>query len=56
MSKGLANELKEAAESDLLTFIKLVAPEQVLGACHEEVIKWWYRPEASTHQLLLFPP
>lgn len=53
--KGLANELKEAAEADLLTFIKLVAPEQVLGACHEEVLKWWYRPEASTHQLLLFP-
>lgn len=53
--KGLANEIREAAEADLLFFVKLVSPEQVLGACHEEVIKWWYRPEAKSHQLLLFP-
>lgn len=55
VNKGLAQEIREAAEADLLTFIRLIAPEQVLGACHEEVLRWWYRPEASTHQLLLFP-
>lgn len=55
VNKGLAQEIREAAEADLLTFIRLIAPEQVLGACHEEVLRWWYRPEASSHQLLLFP-
>lgn len=51
----LAKEIREAAEADFLYFVKLIAPEQVLGACHEEVIRWWYRPQAKSHQLLLFP-
>ena len=55
MSKTLTQEIKDAAENSLEFFIRLVAPEQVLGACHEEVIRWWYREEASSHQLLLFP-
>ena len=48
-------EIREAAEADLGTFIRLVAPQRVLGACHEEVCRWWDREEAKTHQLLLFP-
>lgn len=48
-------QIRVAAESDLVTFIKLVAPEQVLGQCHEDVCNWWTRPDAKTHQLLLFP-
>lgn len=48
-------EVRQAAENDLLFFIRLIAPEQVLGACHEDVISWWYRPDAKSHQLLLFP-
>ena len=48
-------EIKEAAERSLITFIKLVAPQRVLGNCHEDVCKWWTRQEAKTHQLLLFP-
>ena len=48
-------EIKEAAERSLVTFIKLVAPQRVLGACHEDVCKWWTRQEKKTHQLLLFP-
>jgi phage terminase large subunit-like protein len=55
VSKTLVQEIREAAEADFLYFIKLIAPEQVLGACHEDVIRWWYRPEAKSHQLLLFP-
>jgi hypothetical protein len=27
-------QIRIAAESDLVTFIRLVAPEQVLGQCH----------------------
>lgn len=48
-------QIRHAAESDLVTFIKLVAPEQVLGQCHEDVCNWWTRPDAKSHQLLLFP-
>ena len=48
-------QIRHAAESDLVTFIKLVAPEQVLGQCHEDVCNWWTREDAKSHQLLLFP-
>lgn len=48
-------QIKQAAESDLLTFIKLIAPHRVLGQCHKDVIKWWNRPNASDHQMLLLP-
>ena len=48
-------QIRTAAENDLATFIKLVAPEQVLGQCHEDVCDWWTRPDAKSHQLLLFP-
>lgn len=49
------DQIRAAAESDLVTFIKLVAPEQVLGQCHEDVCNWWTRPDHKSHQLLLFP-
>ncbi len=48
-------QIRLAAESDLVTFIKLVAPDQVLGQCHEDVCNWWTRPDSKSHQLLLFP-
>ena len=49
------DQIRYAGESDLVTFIKLVAPEQVLGQCHEDVCNWWTREDAKSHQLLLFP-
>jgi len=49
------DQIRKAAENDLVSFIKLVAPEQVLGQCHEDVCDWWTRSGAKTHQLLLFP-
>jgi len=48
-------EIRIAAEDDLAFFIQLIAPSQVLGNCHKDVIQWWNRPEAKHHQLLLFP-
>ena len=51
----MLEQIRKAAENDLVAFIKLVAPEQVLGQCHEDVCNWWTRPDAKTHQLLLFP-
>lgn len=48
-------QIREAAEADLLFFIKLVAPLRLLGAVHEEVIRWWTNEEAKDNQLLLLP-
>jgi len=48
-------QIRQAAETDLVTFIKLVAPEQVLGQCHEDVCNWRTREDSKSHQLLLFP-
>ncbi len=48
-------QIKEAAETDLLNFIKLVAPHRVLGQCHRDLIKWWTRDGAKDHQLCLMP-
>ena len=55
MSKATIDQIRSAAEADLVNFIKLVHPQRVLGAVHEEVIRWWTREDAKSHQLLLLP-
>jgi len=47
--------IRERAEADLISFIKLVHPMRVLGSIHEELIRWWYREEVKSHQLTLLP-
>ena len=49
------DDIREAAEQDLITFIRLVAPQRVLGSVHEELCRWWNREDSKTHQLTLFP-
>lgn len=49
------DEIRLAAERDLVTFIKLVHPQRVLGGIHEELINWWTRDDAKPHQLCLLP-
>lgn len=49
------DQIREAAEHDLLTFIKLVAPHLMMGAVHEELISWWTRQDAKQNQLVLLP-
>lgn len=49
------DEIREIAESSLEAFIKLVHPMRVLGNIHREVVRWWTRPNAGDHQLLLLP-
>jgi len=49
------NEVRALAEADLLTFIRLVHPHRVLGSVHEELIRWWCRQDAKSHQLTLLP-
>lgn len=48
-------QIKEAAENDLLTFIRLVAPHRHLGQVHEELCRWWTRDDALSHQMALLP-
>jgi phage terminase large subunit-like protein len=50
-----ADEIREAAEADLESFIRLVSPKQVLGSIHQEICGWWTREDAKTHQILLMP-
>lgn len=49
------DDIREAAEADLLTFIRLIAPHRVLGRVHEELARWWNRTEARSHQMVLLP-
>lgn len=53
--KTQADMIREAAEASLETFIRLVAPKQVLGAVHTEVCSWWEREDRKNHQILLLP-
>tara|TARA_Y100001963_G_C6789717_1_gene454808 strand:- start:2068 stop:3627 length:1560 start_codon:yes stop_codon:yes gene_type:complete len=48
-------KIREAAEADLETFIRLIAPKNVMGAVHQELCEWWTRSEAKHHQLVLLP-
>lgn len=49
------DEIREAAEGDLETFIRLVAPYRVLGSIHCELARWWGREDCKSHQLVLLP-
>jgi len=49
------DEIREAAEADLETFIRLIAPKQVLGQVHVDICRWWTRQDRKSHQLLLMP-
>jgi hypothetical protein len=48
-------ETKLRAEQDLEFFINLIMPRRVLGSIHKEIIRWWERQDAKTHQILLLP-
>lgn len=55
MSSKQWEQIRQAAESDLEKFIRLVHPKRVLGAVHSELISWWNRDQAKSHQLVLLP-
>lgn len=48
-------QIRQAAETDLKIFIRLIHPGRMLGSVHEELISWWNREDAKTHQLVLLP-
>jgi hypothetical protein len=55
MSQDRLTEIREAAETDLLTFIRLIAPHRELGSIHEELCRWWTKNGAKSHQMVLLP-
>jgi len=55
ISVSLQQQIKERGQSYLISFIRLIHPQRVLGHIHEELIRWWTRPDAKDHQLTLLP-
>ena len=53
--KSKTDLIREAAEADLETFIRLVSPKQQLGQVHVDLCRWWTRQDRKTHQLVLLP-
>lgn len=51
----LKEEIKALAEADLETFIKLIHPNRILGNVHKELLRWWSKSDAKSHQLVLLP-
>jgi hypothetical protein len=49
------DQIRELAENNLEAFIRLVHKQRVLGGCHVELLNWWTREEAKSHQLVLLP-
>ena len=46
---------REAAEGDIEKFVRLVAPKQLLGNIHCDLLHWMTRSDAKSHQLILLP-
>lgn len=55
MAVSKTDQIREMAEADLETFIRLVHPHRVLGSIHSELLQWWTRSDAKSHQLVLLP-
>ena len=49
------DEIRLAAEADLEVFIRLVHPNRILGGVHRELINFWTKQDAKSHQLVLLP-
>lgn len=48
-------EIRQKAEADLEYFIRLISPDRMLGRVHIDLIRWWTREKALSHQLVLLP-
>lgn len=54
-NSNIDEEIRLAAEADLVSFIRLVSPRTVLGAVHTELAEWWCRESGKNFQLVLLP-
>lgn len=55
MSKAVLDEIKRLAEKDFITFVKLVAPYNVMGTCHEDLCKFLTKRNSKPYKLVLYP-
>lgn len=55
MQLSKKEQIRQRALSDLESFINLIHPDRILGHCHKDLIRWWTRQEAKSHQLVLLP-
>ena len=53
--EDVLGKIREMAEADFITFVKLVAPYNVMGVCHEELCKFLTNPELKPYRLVLYP-
>ena len=49
------DEIRKLAESDFISFVKVVAPYNVMGSCHEELCKFLTNPDLKPYRLVLYP-
>lgn len=56
MAKSEAiEEIRKLAEEDFISFVKLVAPYNVMGTCHEDLCKFLTNPSLKPYKLVLYP-
>ena len=55
MVSNAVEEIRKLAEADFITFVKLVAPYNVMGVCHEELCKFLTNPDLKPYRLVLYP-
>ena len=55
MVSNAVEEIRKLAEADFITFVKLVAPYNVMGTCHEELCKFLTNPDLKPYRLVLYP-
>lgn len=48
-------EIKKLAEADFITFVKLVAPYNVMGSCHEDICKFLMDKSKKPYKLVIYP-
>lgn len=55
MSKEAIEEIRRLAEEDFITFVKLVAPYNVMGGCHEDICKFLQDKSKKPYKLVIYP-
>lgn len=49
------DEIRQLAEEDFISFVKLVAPYNVMGTCHEDLCKFITDDTLKPYKLVLYP-
>lgn len=48
-------DIRKLAEQDFITFVKLVAPYNVMGSCHEDICKFLQDKSKKPYKLVIYP-